>query len=904
MRDSRRPTVRGRRLGVGLVAAGFAVSTVVVSSQALAEPGDPIVPPASGAVEWSPEQVNGWFVELAGEPVARGGRQATLDRQHQRFADRADAAGVDLAVRHRYQRAWNGVAADLSSTDAAKLTSLSEVVAVYPILTVEAPEPDPDAAPEMANALGLTGADVAQSELGYTGEGLKVGVIDTGVDYDHPDLGGSGTDGGTAFPTDRVVAGHDFVGDDFNADASSPAYQPEPQPDDDPDDCHGHGTHVAGIVGADGDVRGVAPEVQFGAYRVFGCGGSTTADVIVAALERAHADDMDVVNMSIGSAFSTWPQYPTAAASDALVDDGVVVVASIGNSGADGVWSAGAPGVGEKVIGVASFDNTKYDAAMFTVSPDDLPVAYTIGSEVPPPPTEGTVPLAATGTPETVDDACEPIADDLSGSIALVQRGECFFYVKAFNAWQAGAEAVVIYNNVAGGFSPSLAPPSAEDPPIEIPVVAITNADGVELHDRISAGETELTWTEETLTVENPTAGLISSFSSFGLTADLQVKPDLGAPGGLINSTYPLESGGQAVSSGTSMASPHVAGAVALLLQAKPDLAAAEVRDVLQNTAAPAELNLAPGSGFLEPVHRQGAGMLAIDDAITATATITPGKLALGESAAGPATRSVTLTNDGAEPVTYALGNADAVSTAGVPSTPGYYLGGAQADFGAESVTVPAGGSAEVTVTITAPGGPEHAVYGGYLTFTPEEGEPLRVPYAGFVGDYQAVDTMTEGAFGFPFLASLTECERLIGVDCTMNGAWDTHPTGGVSYSMTDGDFPTLLVHLDYPARSLEVRLHEANPDGSKGDRVGGVNNTVLTADFIGRSADQGAFTPYVWDGTREKSRGKGGNSGGTQQVPDGDYVLEVVVLQALGDAANPDHVETWTSPAFTVDRP
>jgi subtilisin family serine protease len=660
---------------------------------------------------------------------------------------------------------------------------------------------------------------------------------------------------------------------------------------------------VAGIVGADGELRGVAPDVELGAYRVFGCGGSTTADVIVAALEMAHADGMDVVNMSIGAAFATWPQYPTAAASDALVEDGVVVVASIGNSGADGVWSAGAPGVGEQVIGVASFDNTQYDAAMFTVSPDDLPVAYTIGSGVPAPPTEGSAPLTATGTPETPDDGCEPIEEDLSGSIAMVQRGTCFFYVKAYNAWQAGAEAVILYNNVAGGFNPSLAPPSADDPPIEVPVVAITHDDGVELHERISGDGAELTWTEETLTVENPTGGLISSFSSFGLTADLQVKPDLGAPGGLINSTYPLERGGYAVNSGTSMSAPHVAGAVALLLQAHPGLAPGEVRDTLQNSAVPADTHLAPGSGLLEPVHRQGAGMLAIDRAITSTTAIAPGKLALGESAGGPVTRSVTLTNNGDAEVTYALGNAEAVSTGDLPSDPGHYLGGSTADFGAAEVTVPAGGSAEVTVTITAPDSPDQGVYGGYLVFTPEVGDPLRVPYAGFIGDYQSVEAMGPGAHGFPFLASLTECDRLIGVDCTMNGAWSVHPDGGATYSMADGDFPTLLVHLDYPARSLEIRLYEANADGSKGDRVGGVNNRVLAADFLGRSASQGSFTPYVWDGTREKSRGRGGNAGGTKRVPNGDYVLEVTVLKALGDADNPDHVETWTSPAFTVER-
>ena len=107
--------------------------------------------------------------------------------------------------------------------------------------------------------------------------------------------------------------------------------------------------------------------MTFGAYRVFGCEGSTTADIMIAAMERALADGMQVLNMSIGSAFQ-WPQYPTAVAATRLVNRGMVVVASIGNSGANGLYSAGAPGLGEKVIGVASYDNTNVLPAVFHAS--------------------------------------------------------------------------------------------------------------------------------------------------------------------------------------------------------------------------------------------------------------------------------------------------------------------------------------------------------------------------------------------------------------------------------------------------------------------------------------------------------------------------------------------------------
>nr|WP_269452094.1 S8 family serine peptidase [Tessaracoccus coleopterorum] len=227
---------------------------------------------------------------------------------------------------------------------------------MFPVIPVEVPKSQ-NASPAMFTAGTMTGADIARSELGLTGEGIKVGVIDTGIDYDHPAFGGSGTNGGTTFPTARVAYGYDFVGDDYNADPASDGYNPIPKPDGNPDDCEGHGTHVAGIVGADDDFKGVAPNVTLGAYRVFGCEGSTDTDIILSAMERAEADGMDVINMSLGAAFETWPQYPTGTAADRLWRNGIVVVTSAGNEGDYFTQSAGSPGVSRHAIGVASYDN-------------------------------------------------------------------------------------------------------------------------------------------------------------------------------------------------------------------------------------------------------------------------------------------------------------------------------------------------------------------------------------------------------------------------------------------------------------------------------------------------------------------------------------------------------------------
>lgn len=143
--------------------------------------------------------------------------------------------------------------------------------------------------------------------------------------------------------------------------------------------------------------------------------------------------------------------------------------------------------------------------------------------------------------------------------------------------------------------------------------------DGTALAASLATGPVSMTWAEGWITTPNPTGGLVSSFSSYGLAADLSLKPDLGAPGGNILSTYPLELGRYANESGTSMSSPHVAGAVALLLQAKPELKGrtTKVRELLQTTANLAPWSGDPVSGLLEPVHRQGGGLIQIATAIT-----------------------------------------------------------------------------------------------------------------------------------------------------------------------------------------------------------------------------------------------------------------------------------------------
>lgn len=821
------------------------------------------------AVDETPQR---WFVELSGAPLADGGRKSGLSAEKSAFRTSARSANVDFIEHYAFDGLFNGLSISVRRAHLGALTRIPGVKAIYPVETIDMPERSASN-PELATALAMTGADIAQNELGLDGSGIRVAVMDTGVDIDHPDFGGSGVNGTTPFPTQRVIAGWDFVGDAFNADSTSPSYNPVATPDPNPDDCAGHGTHVAGIVGASGLMTGVAPNVSIGAYRVFGCQGSTTADIMLAAMERVLADDMQVLNMSIGATYQ-WPQYPTAMAATRLVNKGVVVVASAGNSGSAGAYSAGAPSVGDKVIAVASFDNTSIMSSAFTISPDNRAVGYNAATGSPVPPANGSEPMTRTAPRSSpVAEGCN--ASDFAGMpvglVVLIRRGSCSFHIKAANAQAAGASGVVIYNSVAGGINPTVVGAT----PITIPVVGISKADGDEIDSRLDVG-VQLTW-GAIATVANPTGGLLSSFTSYGMSPDLQLKPDIGAPGGYIYSTYPLESGGYANLSGTSMAAPHVAGAVALLLQAEPGTPSQAVASILQNSAAPKNWSGNPGLGFLDFAHRQGAGMLRIEDAVTTATRIEPGKLSLSESEGGPAARSVTLSNTGKTAVTYALSSVNALSTGSNTFAPGAFLGNAGVAFGSSSVTLQPGATATVGVTIAPATSPVGGQYGGYLVFTPDDGSAtLRVPFAGYVGDYQARTVLAPTGNGFPWLAKL-------------GGGSFTNRPGGATYSMVGDDVPFFLIHFDHQSRSVRMDVVEAGSGKSW--------HRALQTDHFGRNSSAGGFFSFSWDGMTTAGRK-------SYVVPDGQYIVKLSVLKALGDSSNESHWEHWDSPVITIARP
>jgi len=374
------------------------------------------------------------------------------------------------------------------------------------------------------------------------------------------------------------------------------------------------------------------------------------------------------------------------------------------------------------------------------------------------------------------------------------------------------------------------------------------------------------------------TGGLISSFSSYGLSPDLAVKPDIGAPGGNIYSSYPLEKGGYATLGGTSMASPHVAGAAALLLQAKPNTPSQAMGGIMQNSADPKNWWGNPGLGFLDNVHRQGAGMLDIDDAILATTKIEPSKLAAGESESGPYVQTLKIENSGQSPVTYDLSFVNALSTGANTFTPSFSTSNASVAYGAPSVVVPAKGSAYFTATITPATGPTGGQYGGYIVLTPQGGGPVyRVPFAGYIGDYQARQVLTSGGYGFPWLSVLYGGSYYMLTDPT---DW--------TFTMAGSDVPYLLVHFDHQSRAFRVEIF---------DQAGRAWHRAYNEEYLPRNSASTGFFAFPIDGYTV-------NGKRVNMLPDGTYYAKISVLKALGDDNKPAHWETWTSPMFVIDRP
>ncbi|KAL1897336.1 hypothetical protein Sste5346_004072 [Sporothrix stenoceras] len=614
---------------------------------------------------------------------------------------------------------------------------------------------------------------------GITGKGVRVAVVDTGVDYLHPALGGC------FGPGCLVSFGYDLVGDKYTG-TNKPVPSGNP-----PMDCNGHGTHVSGILAAQSGsntfgITGAAPGVELGMFRVFGCEGNVNDDVLIAAFNRAYEAGADVITSSVGGP-SGWVDEAWAVATARIVANGVPCTLSAGNEGSSGQFYASAAADGEGVVSVASVDNvvspTLFSKATYIVKNAASPVAntsfgYTAGS--PANWSSVTLPLwAATYDTNTTTDLCNPlpaknVTNDLSGYIVLVRRGTCLFTIKAQNAARRGAKYVLVYNNEPGTLQVDVSSVPG------IAGMAMVTADqgagwiaALARNETVVVAMTDPQTAPKGLTNVNNTVsgGFVSSYSSWGPTFDVNVKPQFSAPGGQILSTFPRAQGSYAVLSGTSMACPLVAGIYALLIEARPDLRTnpAALQSLLSSTAQPNLYNDGTSRarlGLLAPVPQQGGGLVQVYDAAYATTLLSESSLSFNDSDHHALSRNFTITNRGHTSVVYTLAHVRAATSytflAGTDIQPAHYpltlqvvdspasLNFSTSDKPTASgdgttITIPAGQRRVVTVSAAPPVGLDAArlpVYSGYIAINGSDGSGLSLPYLGVVGSMRSLTVL------------------------------------------------------------------------------------------------------------------------------------------------------------------
>lgn len=430
----------------------------------------------------------------------------------------------------------------------------------------------------------------------YTGKGVKVAVIDTGVDYRHPDL------------EKNYQAGRDLV--DLDNDPM------ETKPEEGLPTIHG--SHVAGIIAANGQLKGVAPDAELYAYRALGPGGTGTSIQVIAAMEQAIKDEVDVINLSLGNRVNG-PDYPTSVAVNKAVEMGVAVVIANGNDG-PGDWTVGAPATANKAFSVGAVSNEQKVPYLYERWADKKIEMVNMAGSIP----------WELDTFYPVVNATETM--DLKGSIALYQRDEIPFIEKAKQAQENGAKAVIIANNEDKLFQGDI---SSVNEQLDIPVASISEDDGQWLINKLKNEEQLLL---ETIYEHQEEA--VAKFSSRGpVTVNWNIKPDLVAPGTRIISTVP---GGYQVLQGTSMAAPHVAGVIALIKEARPNWSNQQIYGALKTTALRMELDGKPIKST-----DQGMGMVRPQEAIQTDTIINDPKLTFGlvDSYSSTKEKEITIEN-------------------------------------------------------------------------------------------------------------------------------------------------------------------------------------------------------------------------------------------------------------------
>lgn len=909
------------------------------------------------AVQYNENQKVRVIVELKDKPAIdfaqkKGVKYSELDeatkenlesaalKQQEEVVSQLSTKKLNVKVLENFTTVVNGFSAEVEYGNIKFIKNLENVSDVY--ITHEYKRPE--VKPEMLYSKELVEAQKAWDDYGYKGEGMVVGVIDTGIDPSHRDMILSAdTDEELSkanvdqivkenglkgkYYTEKVPYGYNYMDDndtilDLGKEASM------------------HGMHVSGTVGANGDeehggIKGIAPEAQILGLKVFGNDPempSTFSDIYVKAIDDAIKLGVDVINMSLGStAGFVLPDDPEQKAVQKAVDNGVLMSISAGNSAHFGNgWTAanpnpnnpdigvsGSPGVSYNSLQVASFENKFMDLDAITAKIGDAESKYPFlsASSVHPNDIEKKAyEVVYAGLGRLPGDSPKyPSADDLTGldlkgKIALIQRGESSFVAKALNAQAAGAAAVIVYNNADGYVN------MASDPNIKIPQLFMLKTDGDALKAALDAKQSvTLEFKGDVTKASNPSADKMSDFTSWGLTPNLDFKPEITAPGGQILSTFNNNKYG--MMSGTSMAAPHVSGGSALVLErvdsefgvkglARVNLA----KNILMNTGAPV-IDKGLINGMFEfnipySPRRQGAGLMQLHAALSTPVVVTEkttgeAKVALRE-VGDKATFTLKAKNYSDKAVSYNVGvnvqtdlvlfgemgyeasKLEAQPLENVPMT----VNGVEFDPEAKPVIeLAAGEEKEITVELDLSASmvinrnasgyvPATSIFqNGYfaegyvtLTDTADTNPALTVPYVGFKGKWGQAPIVDapmwdENTF-YGMTGLLDENYNFLGYDVAND---EVKPEYMAFSPNGDGSQDKVIPLVSFLRNAKQVEYNVLDKDGKKIRTLRTENNVRKNYYDGGRSPEYSLNPARAWDGVAD-----------LKKVPEGDYQIEV----------------------------
>ncbi|KAJ1984718.1 hypothetical protein H4R34_000480 [Dimargaris verticillata] len=784
--------------------------------------------------------------------------------------------GISIEVEKRYYRAID----DLPIVDLIQPNQVLELQSSANLNAVTDSGNDLPPMPFLAH--DYTGLNDLLKAKNVTGKGVRVGIIDTGIDHRHRAFGSC-----YKTPGCRVAYGYDFVGDDFDG-------VTEPQPDDDPlDTCNAHGTAVAGIIaGNDGEFRGVAPEATLGIYRVMSCKNVLYDRYIMDALTKAVEDDMEVINLSVGNSQAFFWSVLSQFANN-IGKQKKVVMAAVGNTGNQYMFTMYSPAVAVNTFAVGSYELPYYYA---------LPLTCHLSSG------NFTIPRSATqnGAPElrlpAIDlilgtdsnnqtTGCAPFAQDLTGKVVLLVRGACEVQTKAANAEDAGAVAAIVYDITNDPLGPYVFEGSGH-----IPTVMIGRMHGLVLQDQLKAGEVWVSSEPLPTVFKHDAPFTVSPYSSWGPGVYMENKPDMLAPGSNLYVPVPKEFGSYGIVSGTSFSTAYMSGCAAIIADEKTYISYKWAkRDLSFNARVATSLDRTTA-----PTAQQGYGMLNLTrlfetyhNAISKHFGYLFGTQLVPAGAPGP-TNNLTLVNWTGKPRTIRLKHIPSVSISAFDAQGNLLLkprtSNVAANLGFDTLTIEQTSKEQflnVTFDVRHFDPKDKWVYSGFVEVRDLDG--LLLDRSSYVG-------LAASMHDLPMLPPPNSPDA----PCLTRGKDQTclALSGNHAYTMTGDDFPSVRYRLQFGVRAIYFTIITTVNGEAKeylineGDPRGAVRNDFSVRPYYTALWDGSVYKPYS-DPT-------------LMAMPAGEYHFRFRLCRPgyICNRAAPDsRFRIWESNPFTITR-